>query len=89
LGSQQTVNWLGGSSVFVDFGGALPLGTGTFTVLNTGIGIAELDTSRVGMGWTADYKWTFRVTPIPEPSSLPLAAIALGALGLVSLRRKN
>jgi len=88
LGSQR-ISFLGSSPVLVDFGGAPPLEAGTYTVLNTAIGIAELDTSHLGMGWTADYKWSFRVTTIPEPSSLVLMAIALGGLGFVSLRRKH
>ena len=89
LGS-VTVDWLGGSPLAVDFEGALPIGSGTYAVRNTSLGIAQLDTSHgVGMGWTADYHWTFRVTSIPEPSSFPLMAMALGALGLTLLRQRG
>ena len=89
LGS-QSVDWLGGSPLAIDFEGALPIGSGTYTVRNTSLGIGQLDSSHgVGMGWTADYKWTFRVTSIPEPSTLPLLAMALGAFGLVSLRQRS
>ena len=87
----ETVDWLGGSPVVVlDFDGVLPLGSGTFTVSNTAIGIAQLDTSHgVGMGWTADYTWTFGVTAIPEPASFLLVALALGAFGLTALRQRR
>jgi hypothetical protein len=83
----QTVNFLDGSLQFVDFGGALPIGTGTYTVFDNGIGIASIDPS-LSMGWTADYTWHFRVEPVPEPPTYALMLAGLGALRFVSRRRK-
>jgi len=81
-----TVDWLGGSPVNVDFG-ALPLGAGTYALQTSGLGIGAPLHDGGGMAWTADYRWTMRVIPLPEPGVLPLLWIGLG--GLLVLRRRQ
>jgi len=85
----QTVNYLDGSPQFVDFGGARPIGSGTYTVFDNGIGIAPIDPSGGAMGWTADYTWHFSVVPVPEPSAYALMLAGLGVLGFVSRRLRK
>ena len=58
----------------------LPLGSGTYSVLNVGI----------GGNWSSDYTMRFTVTstsPVPEPSTLTLLSVGLVA-GVGRLRRR-
>jgi hypothetical protein len=72
----------------VDFGGALPISAGTYTVFDNAIGIAPIDPS-LPMGWTADYTWRFQVSPVPEPSTYVLMLTGLGVVRFASgLRRR-
>jgi hypothetical protein len=83
----QTVSYLEGTQ-FVDFGGALPISAGTYTVFDNAVGIAPIDAS-LPMGWTADYTWRFKVSPVPEPSAYVLMLTGLGVVMFVSgLRRR-
>jgi len=83
----QTVSFLQGS-LFVGFGGALPISAGTYTVFDNAIGIAPIDAS-LPMSWTADYTWRLKVSPVPEPSTYVLMLTGLGVVALVSgLRRR-
>jgi PEP-CTERM motif len=84
--ASQAIDFLGSSPVS-PFGGALPLGPGTY-------GLSQLTSQRLGFdsGWTTNYTWTFTVqsSPVstaPEPTSLALLATGLGGM-VVFLRRR-
>ena len=61
-----------GPNVFATL--ALPLGEGTYTILEDSLGFFP---SGPQGAWLADYTWTFDVVTIPEPSSGSLVALAL------------
>jgi hypothetical protein len=81
----QTVDFLATSPVSVDFGGALPLGSGIYTLDTHGLGIAPISTS-LPESWSTDYVWTFNV--IPEPGSIALAGLGLVLLGVARRRSR-
>jgi hypothetical protein len=76
------IDFLGSSPVH-PFDAALPLGPGTFLILENGIG-----TSFPGGAWTADYTWTFTVEAVPEPTSLCLLVSGLAGAWIQRRRRR-
>jgi hypothetical protein len=90
VGVPQTVDFLSGNRAALHFlGGAPPLGAGSYTFAETSVSIAPTDpilSLYEGEDWYADYKWTFRVVPVPGPRSLSL--LVGGLLALLFMRRR-
>lgn len=85
--STPFVNLIGASPRQVDFGGALPLSAGAYTLLTSGLGIGPVIDPFLPESWSADYKWTLGVTPVPEPGVLAL--LGLGLAGFAIARRRK
>jgi hypothetical protein len=83
----QTVSFFDVPPLQVDFGGALPLITGTYTLFTSGLGIGPVIDPSFSESWSADYEWTLSVIPVPEPELLPL--LGLGLAGLAFIRRRK
>jgi hypothetical protein len=83
LGTQDA-DLLGPSPLNVDFGGAIPLTAGIYTLHMHGIGIAPVDPTQLE-GWFADYVWSFHV--VPESNSIALAG--LGFILIFFTRRRQ
>jgi len=86
LGPPQTVDLLGSSPVNVDFGGVLPLASGTYTLFTHGLGIAPIDTTKPE-SLSVNYTWTLNV--VPEPGSLSLLVAGVLALGFAVRSRRS
>jgi hypothetical protein len=82
---QQTVDLFGAAPMAMTFGLAMPLGSGTYTLVANSMGIAPIDLSNGIQSWSSDYTWTLSVVGVAEPS---LAALfAIGVLVLIAQRR--
>jgi PEP-CTERM motif len=81
----RTVSFFDAPPLQVDFGSALPLSAGTYTLLTHGLGIGPAVDLSLSESWSVDYTWTLRVIPVPEPSDLLL--LGLGLAGLAFTRR--
>lgn len=78
--SEATVSFLAMFPLLADFGGAIPLGAGTYSMFTSGLGIAPIS-AQLPEGWFADYTWKFTVASVSEPSPLALLAIGFVLLG--------
>lgn len=79
----QTADLLDASPLDIDFGGAIPIGPGVYTLRMHALGIAPISTS-LPESWSADYTWTLNV--IPEPGSVALIGLSLISLGITRRR---
>jgi hypothetical protein len=84
----QTGSFFDASPLQIDFGGALPISAGTYTLFTSGLGIGPAIDLSLSKSWSVDYQWTLRVVPIPEPSVLLLLGLCLAGLA-VTRRRKQ
>lgn len=83
----QTVSFFDAAPLQVDFGGALPLTAGTYTLIADSLGIGPvIDPSRAEW-WSTDYIWNLQVIRVPEPGLLPL--LGLGLFVLAAVRRSK
>jgi PEP-CTERM motif len=85
--STLSVNLLNASPLHADFGGALPLSAGAYTLLTSGLGIGPVIDPFLPESWSADYRWTLRVTSVPEPGVFSL--LGLGLAGFAIARRRK
>ena len=83
----QTVSFFDASPLQVDFGGALPVSAGTYTLFTSALGIGPAFDPSLPELWSTEYTWTLRVAAIPEPEVLSL--LGLGLLSLIFIRRRK
>jgi hypothetical protein len=83
----QTVSFFDAPPLLVDFGSALPLSAGIYTLFTNGLGIGPVIDPFLSESWSTDYTWTLTVIPVPEPEGLLLLGISLAGLAFIRRRK--
>jgi hypothetical protein len=85
---EQDADFFGNPTQSFSFGALGDWGPGSYSILQSVLGLRVASLQIPTAGWYVDYTWTLTVAELPEPGSLGLAGLALAAL-LPAARRQR